>query len=47
MNHLSFRKTEQANKNNKYITKRLKELKNLIIRREEIMKVNVLAAINC
>lgn len=42
-----FSRLEKGNKNKKYLTKRLKELKKLIIRREEIMKVNVLAGINC
>ena len=42
-----FSRLEKTNKNNKHITKRVKELKKLIIRREEIMKVNVLAGINC
>ena len=42
-----FSRLEKAKKNNKWISERLKDLKKRSLRRQEIMKVNVLADINC
>ena len=42
-----FSRLEKVKKNNKWISQRLKDFKKRSIRSQEIMKVNVLADINC